>query len=107
MKVDVKKLFSLWQTEKTTTEISSELGITKSALYSVARRYALPRRTALVRRSPDRMTDPTPEELEAKAAEIRRGWSREEREKRMVGPGRRRWTIPQFAFNHDGVLVDR
>jgi len=105
--IDVKRLFQLWQTDQTTAEIATQLGITPPQLYSVARRYALPRRTGLVNRCHDKVPDPTPDELVKRARAIRLGWTAEERERRRVGPTARRWQIPRYAFNHDGILVER
>jgi hypothetical protein len=107
MQVDKQKLVELWATDQTTAEIAAILGITPAQLYSAARRHALPRRTNLVRRLPDKVPDPTPAELLERARAVRMSWTPEEREKRRVGPQRRRWEIPTFAFNYDGVLVER
>lgn len=76
--MDVGQLISLWH-DKTvrTEEVAKRLGISVQALYRIAFRNGLPRRNAARKRirSVDDTTemtsvDPTPEEIEARKAEV-------------------------------------
>lgn len=46
--------------------------------------------------------EPTPEEIAARAEEIRKSWSPAETQRRIVGGGPRRWRPPSYRF---GELV--
>jgi hypothetical protein len=47
----------------------------------------------------DRKRDPTPEQIEERAAEIRAAWSEAERERRDVGKRAVRWSPPQLSYD--------
>jgi hypothetical protein len=110
-RVDIPMLFRLWHDRSIANhEIMRLLDISRSTLYDLQRRHKLPRRPAPVR--PPRLprgpmpNDPSPEEIAERAAEIRRGWSDADIEKRLSGPKTAvRWTPPQYHFNHHGVLT--
>lgn len=99
--IDVEKLKELWRSDLRNADIAAALGISEMALYSASRRLRLPNRCLLreIRESP------TPAQIRARAAEVRRRWSEEEREKRVVGRRRQRWTPPEFARGSYGKLV--
>ena len=83
-----EKLKKLWLQNVKTDKIAKRLGVSASKVYSMAKSLGLEKR--------DFFVDPTPQELEERAAEIRKNWSRAERESRLVG-GKFRpesWTPP-------------
>lgn len=47
----------------------------------------------------DKKRDPTPEQIEERAAEIRAAWSEAERERRDVGKRAVRWSPPQLSYD--------
>jgi hypothetical protein len=99
--VDARKVFALWANpELGTLEIASRLGLTKSQIWCVSRRLRLPPRP---RAEMERLSAPSPEEIADRCAQVRAGWSDEEREKRIVGPRRRQWSMPAYAY--DGRAV--
>jgi hypothetical protein len=100
MQVDVKLLFALWNDQKITQpQICERLGITKAALFSLKRRYALPHRHFAGKgKKDDEENAPTPAEIEERKALIQASWSPEERRSRAVQKVGR-WTPPAFNFN--------
>jgi hypothetical protein len=99
--VDVKAVFALWADPTlATTQIASRLGLTKNQMWNVSQRLKLPNRP---RAEMERLAAPTPEEISERAAAVRAGWSPAERERRIVGPGRRSWSMPSYAY--DGRAV--
>lgn len=71
MLVDVPLLFKLWADKGLTkTEIARQLGITERGLDVLAKRHKLPSRGRKHRAFS--ITDPTPEEIAARALECRR-----------------------------------
>lgn len=96
---DVPELFRLWHTEMTNAELCHTLGIARSTLDTLRMRYKLPRRP-FERKPPKDYVEyaPSPDEIEARAAEVRAGWPEGEAEKRMVGRRSVRWEMPAFAF---------
>lgn len=98
-RVDKERLIQLWRTEMSNAAIAAELGITELQLYVAGRHYKLEPRYPYVRRVSAKY-DPTPETIAERAAEIRAGWSDEEREKRRVGNVvNPKWEMPTFAYD--------
>jgi hypothetical protein len=108
VKVDVPLLFKLWAMpvdKMPPAKICSELGVSQASLYTLRQRYKLPARQKSLDRAPD---DPTPEEIEARAAEVRASWPDGEHERRSCGKsGRRHWVPPAFSFNGRDAKFDR
>lgn len=100
MQVDVKLLFELWHDPRITQpQMCERLGITKSALFGLKRRYALPHRHFAGKGAVDEEENsPTPEEIEERKAVVQAKWSPEERRSRMVQKVGR-WKPPAFNFN--------
>ena len=96
--VDVKKLFRLWNTKKSSQEVADALGIGRSRLFFLARRYGLQKRPQDVSTC-QRINDPSPEEIAERAAFVRSFWSEEELERRACGAKRVRAEIRGFALN--------
>jgi len=70
-------------------DIAELFGLSRSAIYSRAISWGLSR----TRAEPD---SPSEEEIAEMTAEIRRGWSQEERSKRYVGPRRVPYSIQRY-----------
>lgn len=78
-------------------EIAAKLEIPLGQVYRMARQRKLPSRQSVLASQEDK-NGPTTEEIEQRAAEIRKTWSRAERERRHVG-GPRRWTLPELQMS--------
>ena len=98
--VDVQKLFSIWHTAMSNAEICLEIGVSRTTLDSLRHRYKLPRRPRIMPKRLDvEENDPSHEEIESRAAEIRAGWSEEEEQRRIVGKKQVRWSTPRYSFD--------
>jgi hypothetical protein len=83
--VNVPMLFRLWNSDMTDDELCIELRIVRATMGRLARQYGLKARhwaKADPHRRPD---DPTPEEIEERAALERSRWTPEEERRRAVG----------------------
>lgn len=100
LKFTTPELFRLWHSELTNEELCRKLQVARSTLDSLRMRYGLPRRR-WERKSPQDYIEnnPTPDEIAARAAEIRAGWPEGEEERRMVGDRSMQWRMPSYAFN--------
>lgn len=97
MRVDVALARELWaDTTIRNDELARRLGITKNQIHSLRRWLGLPLRYC---RQPAR-EDISTDEIKRRAAEIRKTWSPEEREKRRVGASRSRWQPPAYDYDH-------
>ena len=79
--IPVKKLKQLWETQRTTEEIAIQLRVSLTYLHTLARRHNLPKRTHVQkvrRKNGEKEIDPTPEEIIARAAEVRARWTSDE-----------------------------
>ncbi len=84
--VDVAELTRMWESGIKSEEICEILGITRGALYRLARKYSLGRRPVrLTGVGRSNVPDPTEEEILARAAAIRAKWTPNERRARVVG----------------------
>lgn len=79
--IPFKKLRQLWLTQRKTEDIAVELQVSLPYLYTLAKRYNLPKRTHVkktLRPRGKKEIDPTPEEIIARAAEVRARWTEQE-----------------------------
>lgn len=83
--VDEDKFKQLWLSDMSVARISAELRISTDSLNRVRVRLGLPARTPKTRAKPgEPYRDPTPSEIEERAAAVRATWSAETEEKRRV-----------------------
>ena len=66
--VDVPKLFMLWHTQATLTEIAEQLGCKVTTLWTLKKRHKLPPKR---RADGSSISDPTPQQIEERARECR------------------------------------
>jgi hypothetical protein len=102
--IDVPELFRLYNDFTIpTTELCRMLNISNGSLHRLRMRYGLPLRPA--QPSNMRHDDPTPEEIEERAAECRARRSEAEKA-RGERAGRVGWQIPSYSCDgHDFVYV--
>lgn len=73
-KPNIPLLFKLWQdVTLSTSDIARQIGVKHGSLHGIAKRYGLKRRS-ISRAAQNRRPDPTPEEIYARAAELRKHW---------------------------------
>ena len=82
-------------------EIAKTYGTTVNAVYRKVKEYGLSL-DELMDRFADQDDTPSPEEIAAAAAEIRKSWSPAETARRIVGGGPKRWRPPAYKV---GELV--
>jgi hypothetical protein len=92
--IDVALLFQLWHSDLKNEELAARIGIARGHLWHLRNKYGLPPRKQ--QRTRPRYQDPTPQEIEERAAEVRRGWTPEEEARRVCGR-REQWRPPQYA----------
>jgi hypothetical protein len=95
--IDEKEFVRLWFSESSLAEICETLGITGGSLWHLQNKHGLPAR-GRPRDTQRRPDDPTPEEIEERAAECRKKRTKEE-QARNAQIGRVAYEIPAFAFN--------
>ena len=98
-KVNVPLLFSLWHTDMSDDDLCIELRIVRATMSRIARQYGLAARywaKADPHRRPD---DPTPEEIEERAAIERSRWTPEEEERRAVGRHGASVEVASYVFD--------
>lgn len=100
MSFNAADLYRLWYSPITNAELCRALNVGRSSLDVLRVRYKLARRP-FERNNPKFKNDnvPTAEEIAARAAEVRAGWSEEERERRLAATGRRPWSMPAYSFH--------
>lgn len=95
--IDVPELFRLYNDPSIpTTELCRMLNISNGSLHRLRMRYGLPLRPA--QPCNRRHDDPTPEEIEERAAECRARRSPNEKA-RMERSGLVRWTMPTYSYD--------
>jgi hypothetical protein len=100
--VDVPVLFRLWNSELSSEEIASRLGVTIARLRKLRCRYGLPSRSTHSTGRQD-SPDPTPEEIIERAAEVRSRWSAEEEARRLCC-GFKKWRPPEYStYNRESM----
>lgn len=73
--------------------VARAFGVTKKVIYAKVSEYGL----SLDELKEKDVESPTPEEIAARAAEIRAGWSaKETRSRNVYGSSNRRWTPPAY-----------
>lgn len=103
--LDRQKCRDLWTTSLTNEELAKELGINPVQLYVAGRKLGLGQRWEYINRKYTPREDPSEDEIKARAAEIRAGWSEEEREARLVGSrAGKTWRPPAFEFRQ-GIAI--
>lgn len=98
-KVNVAELFRLWHmpvNEMPTVEIAKRLNVGISTVYSMARDHKLRKRE---RNIDHELSNPTKEEIEEMTRQIRQSWPPGEAERRWVGPGAKRWSLPSYMYD--------
>lgn len=102
VRVDTALLFRVWHSDMSNAEAMKTLGVSRAQFYALGQLHHLGRRSpAQVSKARRDREEPeiTEDEFEARKAEVQARWSPEERERRIVGPARRAWRPPAFAFN--------
>lgn len=109
--VDVPLFRKLWLAGVPMRVIASRLGVGADTLGGMRRRLGLPARTATTRPPPrlGEASDPSPEEIAERAAEVRARWDDETRKRRLVGhsDSDERNSVPDSLFDgydDDGSL---
>lgn len=75
--IDVPMLFRLWNDKETTTQdVAVALGVSRSTVDRIRRRFGLPRKEA-PKKQRDLKWVPSPQEIEERAAEVRSRWTPE------------------------------
>jgi hypothetical protein len=95
-KLDVESVRELWLSDLYTKDIATQLGVTEAALQSFARRHGFPKRPPNAHKSNAAVSDPTPEEILKRAAEVRAMRSAQE-EERMYRYAR--VELRQYSYN--------
>jgi hypothetical protein len=94
--LDVETVREMWLSELHTHEIASQLNVTAAALQYFTRKHQFPKRPSKSHKSNASVVDPTPEEISARAAEIRAKRTEQE-EARMYRYAR--VEIRQYSYN--------
>lgn len=101
MKVTLEQLTELWDDGTIRNdELAKRIGVPPSYLHVLRLRYRLKRRYY----QPEPKQEISIEEIKRRAAEIRRGWSPEERQKRAIGVRRRHWQPPAYDYDHRNAV---
>lgn len=96
--MDTVRLYELWHSDMTNSELAAALGCGRSTLAAIRQRHKLPARPKDTAR-PTKIADPTEKQIAAMTAAFRAAWSDEEREERVVGRRRVEWSMPSYTFN--------
>lgn len=102
VKHDLAKLFRLWGSRLSNSEVAIAMGFSVSTLKVLARKHHLPNRR-IIERDRARTPDPTPEEILERAAAVRRLWSVDDRIERRFG-GRRGSSRAFHMYDSDSRL---
>jgi hypothetical protein len=104
--VHIPELFKLWNSDRTTTQVHQELGISYNQLVRLVAQHKLGKKPRVQARL---AKDPTPEEIAERAAEVRR---KRETLVRINATShgsrlenRERWTAPVYSYSeHTGIF---
>jgi hypothetical protein len=104
--VHVPDLFKLWNSDRTTTQVHQELGITYNQLVRLVAQHKLGKKPRVQARL---AKDPTPEEIAERAAECRRKRKTAVRVSATSHGSRiehaARWTAPVYSYSeHTGIF---
>lgn len=98
-KVDVMQLFRLWNAGLETQQICDALGIGRYKLFTLAEKYGLPKRPRIQEGvAPQRVHDPSPDEIQERCLAVQATWTESERERRLVGYRQGRVELSRFCF---------
>ena len=101
--IPLKKLKQIWGTQRTTEEIAIQLKVSLSYLHTLASRHNLPKRTHIQRTRPGLgEIDPTPEEIEVRAAEVRARWTAAEHNRNCCYKSQ---PVEMQSYSFDGRFV--
>lgn len=95
-----------WNSDKTRQEIIDEFGISYSTLQRLAKSDGWRHKPLPPKKENDEKNGPGPQEIAARAAEVRSWWSEEEKEKRRVGPKRQARVPRQYVFNRNTQTLE-
>ena len=98
--VSLVQLHKLWQSELRSDEVAAELGCTRGHLFNLVRKHKLGRRPPRFE-APRKSVhpDPTPQEIEERAAAIRATWTPQERSGRMASAYRLKHVTTTVFFD--------
>jgi hypothetical protein len=105
--VSTPELFRLWNSDLTRLEVCEKLGISIKQLYTLARKYSLPKKSN-VYVCDDGPESPTAEEIKMRAAEIRKKWTPEEKKIRAscrIKGKAKPWRVPCYRLTEDHFLT--
>lgn len=94
--LDEEKVRELWFSGLSNEDVAKEIGVSVIYLCRVKERFSLPARSEKADRTA--RPDPTEEEIEERAAEVRSGWSKRQEAERWCG-GARRVRVSRYAYN--------
>jgi len=92
------EVLTLWHSNLSISRIAKKLHITRERLREYAALNKFPPRPDTAKKAPQKEVDPTPEEIQIRAAEIRARRTPEEN-RRLSGGRYRRVEIRQYAFD--------
>lgn len=95
--MNVPLLFELWFSDIKNAELAKKLGVSRARLWDIRKRYGLPPRRH--ERGGTWPRDPSPQEIEERAAEVRAGWSDEVRQNRGRGSKPQPWRPPVLSLD--------
>ena len=89
----------------TQRQVAKIFGVSRTTCAVIAAEYGLPYRTKFSNciGSSRKIADPTPEQIQERAAEIRKNWSSAERQRRMLG-GRARPSIMRLSLESSRLV---
>lgn len=91
MPIDADEFRRDWESETPSRLICLKYAVSRGHLHSVAKSFGLGRRPKESYDCHAHVPDPTPQEIEERAAEVRARWSESERASRAVGAIQRPW----------------
>lgn len=104
-KLPLEELEKLWGTELPVSVMMFRSGLTRTQLHRLAAKYGWTR--GIYVNTGDTKDDPSIEEIQARAAEIRATWSEEEAERRFKGKKRVSAKITAMSYDpYSGLFSD-
>jgi hypothetical protein len=98
--ISLPKLFELWQSDMRTDKIAEALGCTRGKLYNLAYKHKLGSRPESLHSLKKSVhPDPTPSEIEERAAAIRATWTAQDRSTRMASAYRLKHVTATVFFD--------
>lgn len=93
--VSRQEFLKAWNDNRRVVDLIAEFGVSETTIKLWRRWNILPKRSVGAWRS-GAVDDPTPFEIEQRAAEIRQGWTPEEEERRRVGYMADSWAAKEY-----------